>query len=130
VPVVREDAQVTARAVETGRVRIVKRTHHEEQLVQRPLLQESVDVQRVPVGEFVDHVPQVREEGDTLIVPVVEEVVVVETRLMLKEELHVRRHQTSKPFSQRVRVRVEEAVVQRVPGATPAADPAARPPRG
>lgn len=35
--------------------------------------------------------PEIRTEGDVTIVPVLEEVLVVEKRLVLKEELHIRR---------------------------------------
>lgn len=115
VPLVQEEVQLGARAVETGRVRIVKRVREEEQLVQRPLLREAVDVQRVPIEQFVEQVPEVREEGNVLIVPVVEEVLVIEKRLMLKEELRISRQRTSEPYSTQVTVRTEEADIERLP---------------
>ena len=40
-----------------------------------------------------------REEHGTLIVPVLEEVLVVEKRLMLKEEIHIRTHRVETPAS-------------------------------
>ena len=40
----------------------------------------------MPIGRPVDAVPPVREEGDTTVMSVVEEIVVVEHRLILKEE--------------------------------------------
>ncbi|HEV2293076.1 MAG TPA: YsnF/AvaK domain-containing protein [Tepidisphaeraceae bacterium] len=126
MPVVREELRVAKRSVETGRVRVVKRVREEEQLVERPLLNEEVEVRRVSVEQFVDDAPLVRQEGETLIVPIVEEVLVVEKRLMLKEELHIRKRTISKPFSQRVTVRVEEAAVQRL---DPTSPQSTRPPR-
>lgn len=50
---------------------------------------DRVDVERVPVGEIVDEAPQVREEGDVLIVPVIEEVLVVTKRFRVIEEVRV-----------------------------------------
>jgi stress response protein YsnF len=52
-----------------------------------------VEIGRVPVGRPVDTMPPVRQEGDTTIVPVVEEIIVVGRRLILKEEVRIRRLQ-------------------------------------
>ena len=45
-------------------------------------------IDRVPVGRFVDAAPPVRHEADVTILPVTEEIVVTERRLILKEEIH------------------------------------------
>ncbi len=55
------------------------------------LRSERVEVERVPLGRVVESAPPVREENGVTIIPVMEEVVVTETRLVLKEELHIRR---------------------------------------
>src|SRR4051812_15487730 len=89
VPLVAEFGRITAEPVEVGRVRIVKTVREDEETLDVPLMRENVEVQRVPVNEFVREAPQVRYEGDTMIVPLVEEVLVIEKRLMLKEELRV-----------------------------------------
>ena len=49
------------------------------------------------------------------IVPVLEEVLFVEKRLVLKEELHIRRRVSSKTVEVPVTLRKERAVVERVP---------------
>jgi stress response protein YsnF len=81
VPRVHEERQ--------GRVLIHKRveTHPVEQEIE--LEHEVVDIERVPVGEDVDDIPPVRQEGETTVVPVVEEVLVVEKRLRLVEEVRI-----------------------------------------
>ena len=56
-----------------------------------------------------------REDGDTLIIPIVEEVVVVQRRLVLKEEVRVRRKRETQPYRQCVVVRKQEAVITRLP---------------
>jgi stress response protein YsnF len=43
------------------------------------------------MGRMVETAPEIRTESDVTILPVVEEVLVVEKRLVLKEELHIRR---------------------------------------
>ena len=77
------------------------------------LTHHRVEVVRVPRGEAVFVVPAVREEGDTLIVPVIEEVLVVERRLVLKEEIRIRRVATTERKQGPVTLRSEDVVVTR-----------------
>jgi hypothetical protein len=70
----------------------------------------------------VTEVPQIREEDGVLIVPLLEEVVVVEKRLVLKEELHVTRMRKRERVDQAMQVRTMDVDVRRV-HATPSADP-------
>jgi stress response protein YsnF len=58
------------------------------------------------------------EEGDTLVVPIVEEVAVVVKRLVLREEVRLRFAPTERPFEQAVDVRRQRAAVERVPPGT------------
>lgn len=115
VPVVAEELVVETRPVETGRVRITKTVQERAEVVDEPLLQERVAVERVPVGRVVEGPVAVRYEGDVMIVPVLEEVLVVEKRLMLTEELRITRQRTEKRAPQTVTLRREEVSVERVP---------------
>jgi uncharacterized protein (TIGR02271 family) len=114
VPVIEEDVKVGKRVVESGRVQIIKRVEERQQLIDEPLLKDEVEVKRVPINRPVDRVVPPREVGDVLIIPVMEEVLVVEKRLILKEELHVRRttRQTRQP--QRITLRGERAEIKRI----------------
>jgi uncharacterized protein (TIGR02271 family) len=116
IPVVEEQINVVKRSVEKGRVRIVKTVQEREEVVDVPLMEEEVEVNHVPVNQLVDRTEAVRHEGDTMIVPIYEEVLVVRKRLMLKEELHItrRRHEVNRP--QTIMVRREEVEVERVEG--------------
>ena len=58
-----------------------------------------------------------RTEGDITIVPVVEEVLVVEKRLMLKEELHIRTRTETTTIEQPVTLRRQRATVDRLDAA-------------
>ena len=80
------------------------------------VLEERVDVQRVPVDRAVDGPVAVRHVGDTIIVPVVEEVLVVKRQLRLVEELHIRKTRTEQRDPQTVVLRKEEVVVERLEG--------------
>lgn len=114
LPVLQEELEVGTRVVETGRVRIQKLVHEREELVDPPLQREEVVVERVPVNRIVEGPVAVRSEGDTLIIPLLEEVLVVEKRLLLKEELHLTKRQVEVHSPQRVRLRREEAVIERI----------------
>jgi stress response protein YsnF len=90
IPVIEERVKVDVRPAPERRMRIRRRVVTEAKEVEVPLREDRIDVQRVPVGAFVDRMPEPREEGDVLVIPVVEEVAVVEKRLRVVEELRVR----------------------------------------
>jgi uncharacterized protein (TIGR02271 family) len=113
IPLYEEEAHVTKRARTTGRVRVRTEVDEVEELVSAELMQESVDVERIPVDRVVDVPPPVRTEGDVTIVPVLEEVLVVEKRLVLKEELRIRRSRSRETEEVPVRLRKQRAVVER-----------------
>lgn len=113
VPVMEEELRVGKRVVETGRVRIHKTVHEHEEVVDEPLMREEYDVERVPIDEFVDGPVGPRHEGETLIVPVLEEVLVVEKRLVVREELRITRKRTEERRPQRVKLLREEVSVER-----------------
>ncbi len=119
IPVIEEFLKIQKRQVETGRVRIRKVVQEREETVNVPLLREEVSVERVPVNRYVDGPLDVRYEGDIMIVPVVEEVLVVEKRLVLKEELHISKRQVQTEVPQTVILRSEEAFVERLEGKEP-----------
>ena len=113
IPVVEETMHLRKRTVETGRVQVRKRVYEREEVVDEPVYQEVVDVQRVPVNRFVDTPVETRTEGDTTIIPLLEEVLVVEKRLLLREEVHVTRRRVEQRDPQRVTLRSEEVEVER-----------------
>lgn len=113
LPVLQEEMVVHKRKLETGSVSITKLVHEHEEIIDQPLLQEQVDIERVAINRAVEGPIPIRYEGDTLIVSILEEVLVVEKRLILKEELHVtkRKHEMHKP--QQVILRSEEVSIKR-----------------
>lgn len=113
IPIVREELDVSKRTIETGTVRVKKLIREREEVVDIPLLREEVQVERVPINRFIEGPVEARQEGETWILPLVEEVLVVEKRLMLKEELRVTRRQVEEHRPQRVTLRSEEAEIER-----------------
>jgi uncharacterized protein (TIGR02271 family) len=114
LPVIEETLGVDTRAVEAGRVRVRKVVTEREELVDPPLLREEVVIERVPVNRVVEGPLPVRYEGDTMIISLLEEVLVVDTRLLLTEEVHIttRRAETYTPT--RVTLRREDVTIERV----------------
>jgi uncharacterized protein (TIGR02271 family) len=114
LPVLAEALDVQTRRVETGRVRIHKTVQAREVLVDEPLLQEEVAIERVPVNRVVEGPIPVRYEGDTMIISLLEEVLVVETRLLLTEEVHITTRRTERHAPERVTLRHEDVTIERV----------------
>lgn len=112
IPVIREEAVVRTRQVERGGVRVHKTVGEREEVIEQPTYHEEVQVERIAIGQQVDRIPDVREEGDTLIIPVVEEMLVVEKRLVLKEEVRITRHRTQTIEQARVVLREEQIVIE------------------
>jgi uncharacterized protein (TIGR02271 family) len=115
IPLFQEELLVSKRVVPTSRVQVSRVTHNHEQLVDELLGREQVEVERVAIDKPIDRMPTVREEGDCIIVPVVEEVLKIERLLVLKEEVWIRRVKGTERYQERVTLRKQEAVVNRLP---------------
>lgn len=118
IPVIAETATVTRNVVETGRVRLTKTVTGHPQTLPLALRHDEVHTERVPVNQFLPDeapAPDSRHEGDTLIIPVLREVLV--KRLLLVEELHVTRRQLTTTEPQTVVLRQEQVQVERLPPA-------------
>jgi uncharacterized protein (TIGR02271 family) len=113
-----EELAVGKETVETGRLHVGKRTLTREADVDEDLTREEAVVETVPKGHRVFEMPVTRVVGDTTIIPIVEEVLHTEKRLVLKEEIHITRRRTTEHFHDTVTLRHQEAVVTRDQGAT------------
>lgn len=117
IPVMEESLQLNIRKEETGRLRATKQVHEEPLIVSGPVLDESVKVERVTLNQYIDEAPlPVRHEGDTMIIPVVKEELVVSTRLILVEEIRITRHQVESTVEKPITLRKEEVTISRVTG--------------
>jgi uncharacterized protein (TIGR02271 family) len=113
IPLVEERVSVIKREVETGRYRIRVSVEERQENVPVELSHDEVEIERVPVNRAVSQLPSVRLEGSTTIIPVVEEVVVVEKKLVLVEEIHVRRKSSTQTEHIPVTIRAEQADIDR-----------------
>jgi uncharacterized protein (TIGR02271 family) len=114
-----EEVSFDREKVETGRVRVRRVTRKHDETVEVPLTRETFEIERVAIGREIDTAPAPRQEGDTLVIPVVEEVVVTERRLVLKEEVRLRRVRTTEQHRETVTLRRHEAIVERLPAEQP-----------
>ena len=110
-----EEAVVSTRLLQGETVRVATVTHAREHVVDVPLTREIIDVEHVPINQVVEVAPAIRYEGDVTILPVMEEVeiVVIERRLILKEEIHVRRRRVTETHRETISLRTQTAVVTR-----------------
>ena len=116
VPVVREEVQVEKQVVDTGRgVRIHKTVAEHPCQIDESLLREGAEIRHVPVDRIVplDAAPATRYEGDTLVVPILEEVLVVERRVRIKEELRITRTRREEHHAETVMLKSEQVSVER-----------------
>jgi uncharacterized protein (TIGR02271 family) len=115
IPVLSEELAVERRTHVTGGVRLHKHVTERIARVDEPIVRERVTVERVPVNRPVldGRIPTVREHDGLLIVPLIEEVLVVEKRLMVREELHVRRIREETRDRREVPLRREHVDVER-----------------
>jgi stress response protein YsnF len=123
IPLHVEDVSVERRKVERN-VRVHVHTISHDHLVDEALARETIEIEHVAIGRAVDAAPPVREEGDVTVISVVEEVLVVERRLILKEELRLRRVRTTEQHRETVTLHEQQAVIERAePGASLSALP-------
>jgi uncharacterized protein (TIGR02271 family) len=114
IPLAAEELSVGKRRVTRGVVRARTRVETREEVVDEPLLSERIEVERVPIDRLVEgDPPGVRDEDGVLVVPILEEVLVVEKRLRLKEEVRLVRRRVTVREPQRVTLRREVVEIDR-----------------
>ena len=115
VPVIVEELEVRTRTVESGgAVRLRKLVHEDTVTVDEPLSSQTWEIERVAVGRPVEGDVPVRHEGDTMIVPVLEERLVTRRQLVLVEEIRLTRRTHTYREPRTVTLRREEVVAERL----------------
>ena len=110
-----EEVRLDKRMVTTGKVRVRTIVDVETELAKATLDGETVEVTRVPIDRIVDQAPGIRVEDNVTIIPVLEEVLIVEKRLVLKEEVHICKLATTEDVEIPVELRKQHAVIERLP---------------
>ncbi len=117
IPLVKERAVVLKGKKVTGGLRVRTVVRENEEVIDQPLTTDEIEVERVPLDRWVEAPVPTRQEGETTIITLLEEVVVVEKRLRATEEVRITRRRTTRQAAQHVTLRREEAVVERLDAA-------------
>jgi uncharacterized protein (TIGR02271 family) len=113
IPLIAEEVNI-GKNVHQSTVRIEKVVTSRDVTVDDPLTREEFEIRRVPVNKVIPEPIPPRQEGDTFILPVFEEVLVTETRLLLREEVHIVRRRVEVHDPRTITLRREEIQVRRV----------------
>jgi uncharacterized protein (TIGR02271 family) len=113
LPLIDESLTVHRRTVETGTVRVRTVLQQREELAKAEIYRHSVSVEHVPINREINEVPEPWQDGEVLVIPIVEEVLVVEKRLILREEVRIHRRREVEHVEQPVSLRSMEALVER-----------------
>jgi uncharacterized protein (TIGR02271 family) len=113
IPVVHEHLQIGKRQVVKSKVKLHKTVEEHLETTTLSLQSESVDIVRVPKDEIVSAAAGSRREDDTLILPIYEEVLMVEKRLRLVEEIHITMKKTVRDEVQKVLLRQEKVRLEK-----------------
>ncbi len=110
IPIGRERLVVRKTEVEQVAARVSLRTTSMDVPVSETLRSERVEVERVPVGRIVAEPPVARVEDGVTIIPVVEEVLVRQFRIV--EEVRIISHAETIEHAETVTLRRQEAVIE------------------
>ncbi len=119
IPLLEEQLNIARKKVLTGGVRVHKKVSERTETVDEPTFREEIEFERVAVNQFVDQPPAVRYEGDVMIVPLLEEVLVVEKKLVVREEIRIKKRSETVRTPQQIVLRSESATLENI---KPAAD--------
>lgn len=114
IPVLREEVHADTVPVVTGGVRVTKRVESHDEVVEQELRKSHVEVKRVKTNRVVDGPQPVRRAGDTLIIPVVSEVLRVQKQWVVTEEIHITESQERETVQNQVTLNSEQAEIERV----------------
>ena len=113
IALVSEHLEVGKRTVETAKVRLHRATETFTDTVNLDLMRVGWEVERIAVGQVVTERPEIREEGDVTVFPLVEERLVARREYFLMEEVRVRRVATTTEHSESVQLQRDTLTVER-----------------
>ncbi|HEX3685004.1 MAG TPA: DUF2382 domain-containing protein [Bryobacteraceae bacterium] len=114
VPVISEELHADAVPVVTGGVRVTKRVHTNDEVLEQELRKTHAEIKRVKTNRVVDGPQPVQRIGSTLVIPVVSEVLRVERQWVVTEEIHITQTEETETVRQTVPVSREEAEIERL----------------
>jgi uncharacterized protein (TIGR02271 family) len=119
VPVTEEQLEIHREIVDTGHtLRLRKQVEQFNVAFDEHLSREHIEAERHPIGRVVEAIPPVRNEGDVIIVSVVEERLVTKKELVLVEEIRLTLRREATRVQGEIPLRRERVVIERLDPAT------------
>jgi hypothetical protein len=113
IPILEEHVVIGTERATTGTVRVRTVTHEEEHAIDEPVRITDVEVKRVPVDLWTDEPVADRIEGDTRIISVYREEIIVQRRMHVVEEVHVSLRRREERHREIVHTQQTQVVVDR-----------------
>ena len=125
LPTIEETLEVDKVEVDRGGYRFVKRVSTREEAVEEVLREERVHIEHRDINTAIAEgaIPETRYEGDTLIIPVIEEILITVKRLILVKEVRVTRVLGTKTDARTVTLRKEDIEIVRLAADRKASEP-------
>lgn len=119
IPIVEERLHAGVRPVDLGELIIHTTVETEEQAIRQAVTRDDLIVERIPIDREIAAPVAPRHEGEWLVIPIMREVLVVQKRLVLAEEVRIRTRQVTEEQVVRATVRrtaieIEDATVHGV----------------
>ncbi|HEY9487538.1 MAG TPA: DUF2382 domain-containing protein [Chryseosolibacter sp.] len=116
IPVVEEVLQVEKKVVDGDSIRVIKKVDDETVNIPLTSRMHAYSIERVSLNEYVDSPPPaVRYDGETMVISVLEEEVVVVKRLKLVEEVRITPSQKEVVTDTAVSLKKERVIIEKGP---------------
>jgi len=113
VTLAEERVELGTKKVVDRRVRITRATRVDEKNITAELTQENADIKRFAKNEVLEaqNIPQIRQEGDVTIIPIIEERVEIIKHYVLTEEIHIIKKRSTERHQEIIRLRSQEIII-------------------
>jgi uncharacterized protein (TIGR02271 family) len=114
LPIVAEEVRFSKREIVGERVLIRRRVVTADRTIDAALRRDRIEIERRPVDQVTDVPPPIRREGDTIVIPCVDEELVITRRYRVREELCARTISETARDSRIARLRRQELEIERL----------------
>lgn len=113
VTLAEERVELGTKKVVDRRVRITRATRVDEKNITAELTQENADIKRFAKNEVLEaqNIPQIRQEGDVTIIPIIEERVEIIKHYVLIEEIHIIKKRSTERHQEIITLRSQEIII-------------------
>ena len=113
VTLAEERLELGTKKVVDRRVRITRATRVDEKNITAELTQENADIKRFAKNEVLEaqNIPQIRQEGDVTIIPIIEERVEIIKHYVLIEEIHIIKKRSTERHQEIITLRSQEIII-------------------